>query len=80
MNPAAPSRIISSRVTPSDRYSPDISSTRFADFAAKIAFIASTPFIRGIDMSITTRSGCSSFASETASTPSLALPTISCPS
>jgi len=79
MNPDAPFRIISSRVTPNDRYSPDISNTRFADFAARIAFIASTPFIRGIEISITTRSGCNSFARSTASTPSLAVPTISCP-
>ena len=79
MNPAAPSRIISSRVTPSERYSPDISNTRLADLAARIAFIASTPFIRGIEISITTRSGCNSFASDTASTPSRPLPTISWP-
>ena len=79
MKPAAPSRTISSRVTPNERYSPDISRTRFADFAARIAFIASTPFIRGIAMSMTTRSGCKSFASDTASTPSWPLPTISWP-
>ena len=76
MNAAAPCRIISSRVTPNDRYSPDISSTRLADPAASIAFIASTPFMRGIEMSITTRSGSNSLARVTASTPSLAVPTI----
>ena len=79
MNPAAPWRVISSRVTPNDRYSPDISNTRLADFAIKITFIASTPFIRGIEISITTKSGCNSLARVTASIPSLAMPTISCP-